>query len=320
MKALRISAPGRVEIVSVPDPIPGPGEILVRVDWVGICATDRRLVARPRRPDLVPGHEIAGRAGDGSPVGVHPDVGCGDCLHCRAGFENRCPARCSIGVDRDGGLAELVAVPAGHVVPLDGVEASLAPLLEPLACCLHAIDLLGVAPSEPVLVVGAGPMGLLATLALKALGARVVVSQRSPERRQHALAVGADAAIGPDEDPRAALGRAPTAAIVTAPTVEALAWALGRVEVGGRVHVFAGLPTDGGIDANVVHYRHLSLIGSTGSRLRDYVRARDLVAGGHLDLGRLPRRLVAFHEVPAVLEGAARESAKVIVAMERSSE
>ncbi|HET7727636.1 MAG TPA: alcohol dehydrogenase catalytic domain-containing protein [Candidatus Limnocylindrales bacterium] len=320
MKALRIRAPGQVEVTAVPDPVPGPDEVIVRVDRVGICATDRKLVGRPRRPGLIPGHEIGGTLPDGTRVGVHPDVGCGRCQHCRAGFDNRCPARCSIGVDRDGGLAELVAVPAAHVVALEGVDASVAPLLEPLACCLHAIDLLGVSPSEAVLVVGAGPLGLLTTLALKAIGATVVVSQRSPDRRRAALAAGADAAMGPEDDPSTVLGRTPTAAIVTAPTTEALAWALARVEIGGRVHAFAGLPGDGAIDANTVHYRHLSLIGSTGSRLRDYRRARELVAGGQIDPGRLPLRPASLDDVPGLLEADTPEAVRVIVTMERSSD
>src|SRR6185436_4760063 len=158
MRALRIGGPGRVDLVEAPTPLVGEGEALVRVAYAGICATDRRLAQRGSDPPRVPGHEASGWLEDGTPVGIHPDVGCGACQHCRGGFDNRCTRRVSIGIDHDGGMAEWVAVPRHHLFPIDGIDLAVAALLEPLACCVHACSLLAVDHGAPSVVVGAGPM------------------------------------------------------------------------------------------------------------------------------------------------------------------
>jgi threonine dehydrogenase-like Zn-dependent dehydrogenase len=300
MRAVQVTDPGVAELVELPRPEPPPGETLVRIRSAALCATDRKLAAAGSRPPRVPGHEVVGTLPDGSLVGVHPDIGCGRCAACRAGFENRCPWRMSIGLDRDGGLAEWLSVPRDHAVPLDNVPLQVAPVLEPLACCLHAVSLLDVQPQDVALVVGAGAMGILAMWALQAAGANVVVLQRSPARRALAAELGADATAGAG-DRVDILGEPPRVAIVTAPGEDALAFALENVAVGGAVHAFAGAPRRAPVDANVVHYRHLALVGSTGSTVADYRRARDLAAAGRIDLHRLPRETVALEDVPAAL-------------------
>jgi L-iditol 2-dehydrogenase len=146
-------------------------------------------------------------------------------------------------------------------------------------------------------------MGLLSMWALQAAGATVAVAQRSPERRRLAASLGADAALAPDQDPAAELGEAPSLAVVTAPGAEPLAWALAKVAVGGRVHAFASTTGGAPVDANGVHYRHLTLVGSTGSTLGDYRRARDLAASGKVPLERLPRSTVPLERAPAALLG-----------------
>jgi L-iditol 2-dehydrogenase len=301
MRAVRIQAPGSAELVEMPVPEAAAGEVLVRVSAASVCATDRRMLARGAEPPRVPGHEVGGRLEDGTDVGVHPDVGCGECEQCRAGFGNRCFRRVSIGLQRDGGLAEWVAVPAGHVVPTDGIDADLVPLLEPLACCLHAVELLRVRPGDRAIVVGAGGMGILGMWAFQAASARVAVVQRSADRRRAAADLGADAALGPDGDVDDALGGASAACLVTAPGAEALGWALERVGVGGRVHAFAGTPDGALVDANLVHYRHLTLVGSSGSTIEDYRRARDLARSGDVPLARMPRWVVSLDEAPQAL-------------------
>ena len=321
MRAVRVGAGGGARLVEVDRPAAGAGETLVRVEAAAICATDRKLAVGGARRPVILGHEVAGRLDDGRAVGVHPDVGCGTCRFCRTGFENRCPYRVSIGIDRDGGLAEWVAVPERQALPLDGVPVELSPVLEPLACCLHAVRLLDVRPDDHALVVGAGPMGILSMWALQQAGARVAVSQRSRERRELAAQLGADAVLGPEDTAASVLGDAPRVAIVTAPGPEPLARALEEVAVGGAVHAFAGTPTGAPIDANVVHYRHLRLVGSTGSALSDYRRAIELAAAGRIRLDRLPTTAVALDEVPEILLGErAAPGLKVVVEVGGSGE
>jgi L-iditol 2-dehydrogenase len=301
MRAIQLSAPRVAEVVDVPAPQPADSEVLVRVATASLCATDRKLAARGTPQPRIPGHEVAGRLEDGTPVGVHPDIGCGHCAACRVGLENRCRKRVSIGLDRDGGLAEWVAVPADHAVPLDGLGLEVSPVLEPLACCLHAVSLLGVRPGELAVVVGAGAMGILCMWALQEAGATVAVCQRSPERRQLAVELGAHAVLGPTEHAAEALGETPRVVVVAAPGGEALEWALQEVEIGGIVHAFAGSPAAARVDGNVIHYRHLRLVGSTGSTLADYTRARDLVASGAVRPERLPGPTIGLEDVPAAL-------------------
>jgi threonine dehydrogenase-like Zn-dependent dehydrogenase len=301
MRAVRIGAPESAELVDLPVPTAGAGEVLVRVRVASICPTDRRLLSRGMDPPRVPGHEIGGHLEDGTRVGVHPDVGCGRCAHCRAAFENRCPDRVAIGIQRDGGLAEWVAAPEGHVVPVEGVDPQIVPLLEPLGCSLHAVARLGVERGERAVVLGAGAMGVLGAWALRSAGARVAIVEPVADRREQALELGADAAVGPDDDVAGALGGDPDVGIVTAPGAEPLTWTLERVGVGGRVHAFAGMPGGALVDANLVHYRHLGLVGSTGSTVEDYRRARDLVLAGIVPLGRLPRTEIGLEEAPGAL-------------------
>lgn len=318
MRAIQIQGPGDVRMAELPVPRPAAGEELVRVAMAGVCATDHKLARQGSQPGRVIGHEIAGWLQDQTAVGVHPDIGCGRCGFCRADFENRCMNRTSIGIDRDGGLAEYVIVPAHHVTPIGSLGLKEAPLLEPFACCLHAVEVLDVSRGDTALVVGAGTMGILAMWALKSRGVPVVVSQRSERRRQLAAELGADAVVAAGEDPGPALGGSPTVAMVTAPMSEALSYALEAVAVGGRVHAFAGTPDGAVIEANVVHYRHLSLVGSTGSRMIDYRRALHLASTGQIDLGRLPTQLMTLEEARAVLVGGrGSDETKVLVEVEK---
>jgi L-iditol 2-dehydrogenase len=301
MRAVRIDAPRRVATLDVPEPEAAPGEVIVRVRAAAICATDRRLAKKGTPAPRIPGHEVAGVLRDGTAVGVQPNVGCGRCASCALGLENRCPDHVDIGIQRDGGLAEWIVVPEGHVVPLDGFPFELAPSIEPLACCLHAVGMLDVAGGDLAVVVGAGTLGIIGMWALQAAGARVAVVQRSEARRRLAAELGADSVLEPGDDVAVALGALPGAALVTAPGVEALSWAIDHVGVGGRVHAFAGSPGGAPVDANLVHYRHLRLVGSTGSTVVDYRGARDLARSGAVPLDRMPSRTVTLDEVPRIL-------------------
>lgn len=296
-----MDGPGVVRYVEVPRPEPAPGELLVHVEAAAICATDRRIAVRGADEPRIPGHEVAGTLEDGTPVGIHPNVGCGVCEACLGGFENRCDRGYDIGIQRDGGLAEWVAVPEGHIVALDGFDVGLAPLVEPLACVLHALSVLGASREDHALVVGAGSLGVIGMWAFKALGARVAVMQRSEERRHLAAELGADAVLGPGDDLEAVLGEPPRVALITAPGALPLEWALERVARGGSVHAFAGTPGGAPVDANLVHYRHVSLAGSTGSTVKDYRHALEMARSDDVPLDRMPRVATTLSAVGDIL-------------------
>jgi 2-desacetyl-2-hydroxyethyl bacteriochlorophyllide A dehydrogenase len=213
MHALLYRTDFTLEVVDLAAPTPGPHEVVVEVSAAGICGSDVHGVASRssrRQPPLVMGHELAGRvvevgaevAGDlaGKRVAVNPQVPCGLCLACRSGGENVCADRELVGGTRPGGFAELVCVPASCIHPVsDALDPSVAVLAEPLATCVHALQLLGAALPATVVVVGGGPIGFLAAALARHVGAHaIVVSEPDAERRTWVSSV-ADSVVHPDD-------------------------------------------------------------------------------------------------------------------------
>ncbi|MTV26272.1 alcohol dehydrogenase catalytic domain-containing protein [Nitriliruptoraceae bacterium ZYF776] len=301
VRAVRTAGVGSVALVDIAEPTAGPGEIVLEVAAAAVCNTDRKLVAKGTEQPRTLGHELTGHTSDGTLVGVHPEVSCQRCEACLRGWENRCPDRVSLGIGRDGGLAERIVVPADRTVEITGLDPVVGAMLEPLATVVHAVELTRVEPDARALVVGGGVMGVLSAWVLAARTATVGLLQRSQPRRQLAVDLGIDRVVARPEDVPGALGGAPDLVVVTAPGAAPLAQALELVRPGGTVHAFAGSPGGAPVDANLVHYRHLTLVGSTGSRLTDYRTAAAMVAAGEVPLGRLPHRTVALDELPHVL-------------------
>ena len=196
---------GNVLVVKeVPDPIAGPGEVLVTVERCGICGTDLHLSDRYARDGLIPGHEIAGIVRNcgsgvsnvtvGQRVAVKPSIPCTTCASCQREEPESCPNQWSthIGLAKAGGFAQLLVAPADNclVVP-DHVSASQAALAEPYAVALHGLSLARTPPGTSAVVIGAGPIGLLITIALVARGVLVDVVEPSSERAKTALKLGA---------------------------------------------------------------------------------------------------------------------------------
>jgi 2-desacetyl-2-hydroxyethyl bacteriochlorophyllide A dehydrogenase len=204
---------GEIAVDHKPVPEPGVGEVLVEVSHCGVCGTDIHMVVEGwGRPGTVGGHEWSGRIADlgpgvdawsiGAPVVGGEQIECGRCAMCTTGRPSLCDGRPPVtGVGRDGAFARFIVTAAAGLVPIDdGVPLRTAALTEPLAVAMHAITRSSVQPGDRVLVTGAGPIGLLATAALRAQGVDdVVVSEPAPSRRERATAVGASRAITPGE-------------------------------------------------------------------------------------------------------------------------
>lgn len=201
---------GRFVVREVPDPSPGPGQLLLRVAACGICGSD--LKAAPRLPDgTVMGHEFAGElvalgpdvAGEwriGAPVVSMPVIGCGTCADCVLGDVARCPQGQHLGVGGGAGaFAEYVVVGARESVVLgDAVPLAPGALVEPLAVGLHAVVRARIGAGDRVLVIGAGPVGLATLLWASRLGVgELVVSDPLASRREAAGGYGATAVVDP---------------------------------------------------------------------------------------------------------------------------
>ncbi|MBN9218998.1 MAG: zinc-dependent alcohol dehydrogenase family protein [Mesorhizobium sp.] len=206
MKAVRFAAAGVAGMADLDLPGIRPGHALVRVRAAGLCHTDIEVLhgrygvgAFP----LVPGHEYAGTveavADDvttvkpGDRVAVDPNIPCGHCAACRKGLTNLCATLKAYGVTENGGFAEYSLVKAGHLHAIGDLDFATAALAEPLACVLNGLGAAGVEASRPqsALVFGAGPIGLLLALSLKAKGVgKVAVADISEQRLAFAEALG----------------------------------------------------------------------------------------------------------------------------------
>lgn len=260
MKAAVLHGPRDLRVEPAADPRVGADEVLVRVAAAGLCGTDYsiwtgdRAVAYPR----VMGHEFLGtvaatapdvsRVRVGERVVVEPNYSCGRCPLCREGNRNLCLQRTAVGIDVDGGFAELARVPARCAWPIPaGLGDEDALLAEPLAVVVRAVNRAAPRAGEMAAVLGAGTLGLLALQVLRARGARVLVVSRTPRRFELARALGAEATheVGqgaPETAARAFSGREGVDLVVeTAGTAEAVTQALALVRPGGRV-ILTGLP------------------------------------------------------------------------------
>jgi len=196
MRAMVFTGPGVVEMLEVPDPVPGPDELLLNVALVGICGSELHGIVQPgfRQPPLIMGHEFAATTSDGRRVTVNPIVHCGSCDRCRAGADNLCRGREILGVHRPGAFAEHVAVPAALVHELPpGLSMESAAMVEPLANAVHAWRVAGSPPDSQIGIIGAGPIGLASLLVARVEGAKsITVADLSPDRQRMARKLGAD--------------------------------------------------------------------------------------------------------------------------------
>jgi L-iditol 2-dehydrogenase len=211
VRALVYTVAHELEICEVAAPQPAADEVVVRVEAAGICGSDVHGVASRsgrRIPPLVMGHELVGEvvgAGGtagaewvGRRVAVNPQIPCADCEVCRSGRENVCGRRGLVGGTRAGGLGELVGVPTRclHGLP-DGLDWIDAVVAEPLATCVHGLNLVPQRFVATVVVLAGGSIGILAAALLRAIGTpRVILSEPHERRRAYAEAF-ADVVVAP---------------------------------------------------------------------------------------------------------------------------
>ena len=188
MRAIQILTPGRVAEVELPEPEPGPEDVVVAVGACGVCGTDLHILAGEFPPTpypIVPGHEAAGTISavgsavvglrEGDRVGIDPSLFCGACHFCRLGRGNLCERWGAIGDTVDGAFAEFVKVPAANAYPIpDSMSFGAAAFVEPVSCAVHAVDRLQLRFGESVLIYGAGTMGLILAQLLRSAGASFV--------------------------------------------------------------------------------------------------------------------------------------------------
>ncbi|NAZ36880.1 zinc-dependent alcohol dehydrogenase family protein [Rubellimicrobium sp. CFH 75288] len=328
MRAGRLLSVGRFEVVDLPEPEPGPGEVLVRVSHAGICGTDRHLLRGefPSRPPVTLGHEFSGvveAVGEG--VGTHrpgdrvacdPNIACGGCAPCLGGRVNLCERLVAVGVGRDGGFGEFCAFPAHRALPLpEGLSLRDAALAEPLACCLHAADIAAIRPGERVLVLGGGVIGLLCLQLARLAGAEVTLCTRSAARRRIAEDLGADT-IPSAKAARAARPCGWDGVLECAGVAETVREAPRLTARGGRAVIVGVMPA-----GEAVSFEPFDLLFREVDLHTAFLnpwtqgRALDLLASGAVRAGPLVTREIGRDELPALVAGSPGPAeVKVLVA------
>ncbi|MEV0293635.1 zinc-dependent alcohol dehydrogenase family protein [Nocardia sp. NPDC050710] len=295
MRAVLIETPGRFSVQEVPDPVPKAGEVVLRVDAVGICGTDVHIVDGEFPPTpypIVPGHEFAGEivaahGGEltvGDRVAVDPSLFCGACHYCAIGRGNLCERWGAIGDTVDGAMAEYVAVPAANCYRLpDTLSTPHGALVEPLSCAVHAFDVLPRALGAHYLLYGAGTMGLLMLqLARSAGAASISVVDINAARLEVATKLGADAtAAHADEFDRP---QGWEIVIDCTGAIAAIEDGLTRVRRGGVYQQFGVAP--GAATAAISPFRvyndEITIVGSMAV-LHSFGRAVELMGKGVID-------------------------------------
>ena len=328
MKVATWRGGSRFTLDDAPEPVAGPGEVVVAVEAAGICGTDIHATQGlfPWQPPLVMGHEYSGvvrAVGRGvSPrligraVACEPSQGCGACPACAAGRVSQCP-----GARRIGGFAERVTLPAAGVHPLPrGLDAVTAALTEPAACCLSGLEMYRMPPDATVLVIGGGIMGLLTMAIAKRRGAkRLVLSDPLEERRLIARRLGAGVVVDPTRESLAdrvmALTRGRGADVVCEAVgkPELVAEALTLVKATGVVQLVGVSPKGSRLPLDLydVHYRELRIHGAygRGTAFRRALALLPTLGARRLVTGRFP--LARVEE--AFAHAAAGRGAKTII-------
>jgi 2-desacetyl-2-hydroxyethyl bacteriochlorophyllide A dehydrogenase len=334
MQAVVFHGPGQWALEEFPRPrIRAADDVMLHVDRVSICGTDIHILSdppgHPATPGSILGHEYVATVTDigdgvinvtpGDRVVIDPNITCGLCDYCRMGLTNVCENMTTLGIFRHGGLAEFNLAPAKALHKISHeVPAERACLAEPLACVWHAFEKTNIVPGESVVILGAGPIGLLFLLLFKAAGAgKVFVIEPTEFRRQTAERLGADAVINPKAEDAAAEIRAVTRIGVDVAVDAAgslLPEALNLVRRGGRVILFGvNQHAERSLNQYAITRYEASILGSFIQRTA-FPKVARILESGLLPVEKLITHRLRLDEVGVALDAMrAGEAIKAVI-------
>lgn len=316
MKAVVYHAPGDVRVETIPVPACGDDELRVKVDACAVCGTDLKayLAGNPRiKAPKVMGHEFTGlvetvgsQAGGfsvGDRVVMATSVSCGACYYCKRGWTNLCVDLAPMGFTYEGGMAEYTVIPAraiknGHVIKVPpGVKAEHAALSEPLSCAVNSAENCNIQEGDTVVVVGAGPMGIMNACVARGFGAKkIILAEINQARLKQAEAFGFDRLVDPSAEDLTQIVKQETdgvgadVVIVAAPAGPPQEQAPEMARKRGTVCLFASLTADKkmiSLDSRIIHYGELRVVGTSDSTPTHVSKAVKLIADGSLPAERL---------------------------------
>ena len=333
MKAAYYYGVKDIRVEECPIPEITENEILVQVKASAICGTDLRIYKGghfkiPKGTKRVLGHEIAGKIvkvggnvknyTEGMRVAFVPNVGCGHCSMCLKGFNQLCPEYEAFGISYDGGFQEYMKVPKeaierGNVIEIpETLSYQEAAMVEPFSCTYNAYKRLKTEPGDVVVIVGAGPIGACHVMIQKMAGAgKIIVADVSDTRLEEIKKFGADLTVNSgNTDLKSFVSRETEGigadVVITACSVPAIQ-ELGLEIAGahGRVNFFGGMPEGKEIvplNTNLIHYKELEVLATTGSSLQDYISAMKIVASKKMPLDRLASAAFSIDQIQEAFE------------------
>jgi threonine 3-dehydrogenase len=326
-----------LSLITVPDPVIGINDVLIRVRRTGICGTDLHIeswdpwAAKTIKPPLVVGHEFVGEIVEtgsnvidfkpGDIVSGEGHVTCGHCRHCLAGRRHLCASTVGLGVGRDGAFAEFVALPMTNVWHhWPGIDEEVAAIFDPFGNAVHtalAFPVLG----EDVLITGAGPIGLMATAVVRHAGARfVVVSEPNPTRRALAARMGATVTVDPATEDLADVQRhlgmveGFDVGLEMSGSAAAIRTMMDSMAHGGSIAIL-GIPTqDISLDVNEIVFKLLTIRGIYGREMYETWYKMTVMLQSGLDIAPAITHRFPFTEHQAAFAAArSGDSGKVIL-------
>jgi 2-desacetyl-2-hydroxyethyl bacteriochlorophyllide A dehydrogenase len=333
MRALSCDEPGRLRILERNQPTAGEGEVLVRIRHVGVCGTDYHIF-HGNQPYFdyprVIGHELGGEvvtapAGSslrpGQIVSIMPTLYCGRCRACLAGKTNCCQRIAVLGVHRDGGACDYIAVPEANVIPADGLTASQAAMVEFLAIGAHGVARGGIGPGNRVAVVGAGPIGIAATIFAKVAGADVSVIDINTRRLAFCdEKLGADAVFEASPDIHDRLGKATggdyfDCVIDATGSPAAMQKGFGLVGHGGGYVLLSLVRADIAFNDPEFHKRETTLYASRNAVRQDFENVLAAMRSGEVPMAALASHSGSLDDAPELIPLWSKPDAGVIKAI-----
>ena len=330
MLAARMYGADDVRLEEMPTPHAGYGEVVIKVKAAAICGTDIRMITGGAKgvdsePPKVLGHEFAGviyETGEGvtgykvgQRVAFAPNFGCGTCNNCIKGNGHLCASYLATGINIDGAFAEYCLIPeaavrGGNICLLDdNISFEQAAINEPLSCVYNGFEHANISAGDRVLVVGAGPIGIMhCALALMA-GAVVYLNDISDSRLKEAKAIYPKLNILKNVDGimEATGGDGADAIITACPVPSVQAKALELANIGGRIIFFGGIAAKNepvALNTNLIHYKQLIVSGTTRASLYQYRKTLQFISDGVLDVKPLITNRLTLSEIASGIETA----------------
>lgn len=335
MKALVYEGPERVEMRDVGKPEIGPDEVLIKTKFAGVCGTDLHILGGrfPVKEGVIIGHEASGiveEVGEdvqtiklGEEVVCAPYLFCGECIPCRAGRYNVCMNRRHLGIEVDGLFAEYFKLPAYAVYPApEGMSLEEGAVVEPASVGYHAVQRVSPTPSDSVVIIGAGPIGLLILESISAFGCqKIIVSELIDKRLRLAETLGAHRVVNPDRENLKEIVKEETDGVGADIVIEAVgipetvAETVGLVRSAGKICIVGLSREPVEFDFLSLVRREIDIITSDASRM-GYEKIHELVAKKIIDVRPLITHTFQLEDIGKAFDVATKrqESIKVLIA------